>query len=187
MSDPVIVDIAIDAPTDAVWRALREPTEIHRWHGWDYDGLAAEIKAIYIDEVTASEEDLTLDTGAGVFHLETRDGGTLLRATREAPDGHDSWDGLYDEINEGWLSFSQQLRYYLERHPGEDRRTAVLDAEIQAPDGEPWFDSANQRGVLVGEHSLVILTRERTILSSYGLDEAAFADLQASLGGVAQA
>ncbi|HYJ20497.1 MAG TPA: hypothetical protein VEW07_00585 [Solirubrobacterales bacterium] len=181
MSDPVIVEVAIAAPIEATWRALREPSEIRRWHGWDYDDLEAEITAIYIDEVTASDEDLSLDTGAGRFQLEPRDGATLVRVTRPTPSGEADWNGIYDEINEGWLSFTQQLRYYLERHPGEDRRTFLIDAEIQPPAGEPWFKSDHQIGVQPNEHSLVIVTPERTIVSTYGLDEPAIAALKANL------
>ena len=47
MSDPVVAEVVIAAPADAVWRALREPAEIRRWFGWDYDGLDAEIEFIF--------------------------------------------------------------------------------------------------------------------------------------------
>lgn len=34
-SDPIIVEVTVAAPPDAVWRALRDPAEIRRWHGWE--------------------------------------------------------------------------------------------------------------------------------------------------------
>ena len=63
-----------------------------------------------------------LDGGpGGVIALEDRGETTVVRVTRAAPAG--GWEGVYDEVNEGWLTFFQQLRFYLERHPGQDRRT----------------------------------------------------------------
>lgn len=37
MSDPVICEVVVAAPADAVWHALREPAELRRWFGWDDD------------------------------------------------------------------------------------------------------------------------------------------------------
>ena len=84
----------------------------------------------------------------------------MVRVTRAAPAG--SWDGVYDEVNEGWLTFFQQLRFYLERHPGKERRTLHVPAE-----GEEWFRTENQLGVVREDGSLVIRTRERVIVSEY--------------------
>ena len=167
MSEPLIVEVVIAAPADAVWRALRDPAEIRRWFGWEYDeggGLAEEIEQIFDRETTASDEERTLDTGAGVFTLTERGDRTVLRITRAAPAGQSSWDGIYDEVNEGWLTFVQQLRFYLERHPGQDRTTELVEA---AGDGDEWFTAPNQHGVLREDGSLAITTRERVIVSAY--------------------
>jgi hypothetical protein len=50
MTDKAIaVETTISAPFETVWNALRDPVEIRRWHGWEYDGeaLADEIDVIY--------------------------------------------------------------------------------------------------------------------------------------------
>jgi uncharacterized protein YndB with AHSA1/START domain len=50
----VAVETTIGAPFAAVWKALRDPAEIRRWHGWEYDeggGLDAEISVIYLEDV----------------------------------------------------------------------------------------------------------------------------------------
>ena len=39
MDKPFRVEVIVDAPRDAVWRALTEPEQIRHWFGWDYDGL----------------------------------------------------------------------------------------------------------------------------------------------------
>lgn len=135
-SDPIIVEVTVAAPPDAVWRALRDPAEIRRWHGWEYDdggGLDVEIEEIFFSAATASDADLQLDTGGGVFELEPRGERTVVRVTRSAPTGEAGWDGIYDQVNEGWLMFTQQLRFALERHPGADRRTVHLHGRGPSP------------------------------------------------------
>lgn len=188
MSDPVIVELTIAAPAEVVWRALRDPEQIRRWHGWEYDGIEEEIRMIYLDDVDADEARLTLDTrGGGRFELEPHGAETVVRLTRAAPAGTTGWDGIHDEINEGWLSFLQQLRFFLERHPGEERRTLLIEREVTLPDGEPWFRSAHQTGVVVGERTLVTVAHGKTIVSSYGLGEDDFARLGGSLDGAGPA
>jgi uncharacterized protein YndB with AHSA1/START domain len=161
MSDPVIVEIEIAASVDTVWRALRDPAEIRRWFGWEYDGLEEEIRFIFLQAAKVDEDARVLDGGpSGVIALEERGDETVVRVTRAAPAG--SWDGIYDEINEGWLTFFQQLRFYLERHPGQDRRTVHVETS-----GEEWFRSENQVGLVREDGALVIRTRERVIVSEY--------------------
>jgi uncharacterized protein YndB with AHSA1/START domain len=161
MSDPVIVEVVIEAPVETVWRALRDRAEIKRWFGWEYDGFDEEIEFIFFQASTADDADHVLDGGpGGRIALEDRGDQTVVRVTRAAPAG--SWDGVYDEVNEGWLTFIQQLRFYLERHPGQDRRTVHV-----ATSGEEWYGSENQRGEVRADGALVIRTPERVIVSQY--------------------
>lgn len=179
MPEPVVVEVLIAAPAARVWIAFRDPVELRRWHGWDYDGLDDEIRQIYLDGATVSDDARTLDThGAGRFELEPRGDATVVRIVRAAPEGAETWDGIYDEINEGWRSFVEQLRFSLERHPGVDRRTLFLEREVELPSGEPWFEAEHQRGVVEDARTLVIVARDKTIVSTYGLDDAAFAALR---------
>ena len=157
MSDPVIVELAIAAPADTVWRALRDPAEIKRWFGWEYDGFDEEVEFIFFQASKADDDARVLDGGpGGVIALEERGGETVVRVTRAAPPSG------YDEVNEGWLTFIQQLRFYLERRPGQDRRTLHVPTS-----GEEWFRSENQVGTVREDGALVIRTRERVIVSEY--------------------
>jgi uncharacterized protein YndB with AHSA1/START domain len=184
MADPVIVEVTVAAPAQEVWRALRERDQLRRWHGWEYEELEEEIASIFIEDVTESEDRLALDThGGGRFELEPRGQSTIVRITRAAPAGSEGWDGIYDEINEGWLTFVQQLRFYLERHPGEERRTVLIEREVPLPDGESWFRSEHQAGVLLDDYGLVTTAGGRTIVSAYGLDDSALAQLREGLEG----
>ena len=92
--------------------------------------------------------------------LEAQGDRTVVRVTRAAPAG--SWEGVYDEVNEGWLTFIQQLRFYLERNSGRERRTLHVPAS-----GEQWYSAENQRGEVREDGALVIRTRERVIVSEY--------------------
>jgi hypothetical protein len=182
VADPVVVEVVVEAPAERVWRAFRDPAELRRWHGWEYDGIEDEIRQIYLD-ATVSDAELTLDTGgAGRFELEPRGANTVVRIVRPAPESASGWEGVYDEINEGWRSFAEQLRFYLERHPGEERRTLFLEREQALPAGEPWFSSAHQEGVVADPRTLVIVARGKTIVSAYGLDEEGFAKLGERFG-----
>jgi uncharacterized protein YndB with AHSA1/START domain len=156
MSDPVICEVVIAAPADAVWRALREPSEIRRWFGWDYDGLDEEIEYIFQSQAKADDAARLLDFGeGGAIALEDRGDATAVRVTRAVADG-------YDEVNEGWITFVQQLRFYLERHRGRERRTVHI-----ATGGDEWFSSEHQAGQVREDGSLVIRTPSRVILSRY--------------------
>jgi hypothetical protein len=133
-SDRVVVEVAVAAPGNVIWRALRDPVEIRRWHGWDYEGLDDEIRTIYDEDATASEVDGTLTVSAGDrFIVEEAGDGTLVRVRR--PSDADRGD-VFDEIDEGWTTFVQQLRFALERHPGDDRRTLFLSGQA-AQNGDP--------------------------------------------------
>jgi uncharacterized protein YndB with AHSA1/START domain len=156
MSDPVICEVVIAASADAVWRALREPSEIRRWFGWDYDGLDEEIEYIFQSQAKADDAARLLDFGeGGAIALEDRGDATAVRVTRAVADG-------YDEVNEGWITFVQQLRFYLERHRGRERRTVHI-----ATGGDEWFSSEHQAGQVREDGSLVIRTPSRVILSRY--------------------
>ena len=122
---PQIV-VTVAAPVEAVWDALRDKQKIRHWHGWEYEGpeggLDEEIDLIYFTR--AVEEGTTLTLGNGdEFVVEPVEGGARITLTR-APRGADpEWEAYYDDVTEGWTTFLNQLRFAVERHPGEARHT----------------------------------------------------------------
>jgi hypothetical protein len=137
-SEVVVVEVVIAAPAAEVWRALRDPGEVRRWFGWQYDGLAEEIDAIFVSKAKASEDDLMIEPeGGDRIRLEDRGRATVVRVTRPAPAAGETWDAIYGEIDAGWLTFVQQLRLALERHRGQDRRTLRLTGRPRAGDTAP--------------------------------------------------
>ncbi|WP_020524317.1 SRPBCC family protein [Catelliglobosispora koreensis] len=169
-------EVFVDADIDTVWQAFRDKDQLRRWHGWHLDSLDAEIDLIYFTHATEDGHTLTLGTG-DTFTLTDDNGRTLVRMVRAPKGNNPEWDAYYEDVNEGWTSFLQQLRFALERHPGADRETAYLsgdagDAKVRelfalagdiepgkpyaltAPTdeqlaGEVWFRSPNQLGLTV--------------------------------------
>lgn len=112
------------ASADAVWKALRDPVELNRWFGWDAEGLAEEIEDIFVTHAVADDgaRSLRFDDIADRLELEVRGANeTVVRLHGEPATGD-----VYDGMHEGWTTFLPQLRFALERHPGEDRRTLYL-------------------------------------------------------------
>jgi hypothetical protein len=190
-----IVAMEIAAPRDVVWRALREPEQIAQWFGWEAPSLAEEIKFIFVDGATADEAAGTISFGeweGNTDRIEIAAVGerTSFRMVRRGPVPAEGWGVAYDEVYEGWITFFQQLRHYLERHRGDRRRTlwfssksgpGTIEAigligagaagtrcerELSPGDrvsGEVWHWSRHQLGVLVEEWSGgLIVVADRT-------------------------
>ncbi|WP_250446160.1 hypothetical protein [Actinotalea sp. C106] len=131
--DRVLVDVAVRATPDAVWAALRDPEQVHRWFGWDDDGLAAEIQQIFVDEPTEDPAARTLvwPDGDRIALEPISDLSTRVLISRK--DGTTDGDmvGAYDAVDEGWITFAHQLQFALERHPRAERRTiAALGVDL---------------------------------------------------------
>jgi hypothetical protein len=132
--DRVIVEILVAAPIESVWKALREPAEICRWFAWNAPKLAEEVEMMFVQGVKANEAEHVLyaDGLPDRFKLEAWGAHTIVRVIRSAPVTDASWQGIYDESTEGWLTFLHQLRFALERHPGADRRTLFFNGRAKA-------------------------------------------------------
>ncbi len=127
-------EVVIDADPEQVWHALRDRAQLRRWHGWHFEGLDEEIEVIYFDKVTEQITDSahTLTMGTDTFTATAHDGGTLLRMLRAPKGTNPEWDAYYEDVNEGWTTFMQQLRFALERHPGADRLTIFVSRDGSA-------------------------------------------------------
>ena len=133
----VLVDMEVDAPVGVVWAALRDPAEVRRWFGWDDVGLAAEIEEIFVERAQVDDDARTITWADGDrFALEERGEKTRVLAMRRGHAGVEPFNGVHDAIDEGWITFTQQLRFSLERHRGEDRRTAFATLDL-GPEDDP--------------------------------------------------
>ncbi len=203
------MEITLPAPVDTVWQAFRDPTVIRRWFGWDYEGLGDEIRYIFVDHarqvplerIEFEGDPATERPEEAPQMIELVEDGprTIVRVVQSGPLANAAWDELYEEIAQGWHAFFQQLRHYLERHPGEERRTLYLEGTAPAPKvlatinelapGELRYDGTHQRVTTVEGYGggLVIVLAEKGLetdepgrahvtLTTHGLDDAHFAE-----------
>ena len=197
---PFRVEVVVDAPREAVWRALTEPERLARWFGWDYDGLEGEIRYIFVDHARQEPPGLiVLDDGQENQTIELVEEGPRTRVICVRPgslEGADR-DDLYEDMREGWITFFNQLRHSVERHPDVDRRTIYLTGEAVPAElvdelgreqtGPIWHAGRFQHVVaaggegdlLVGIHAKQPIDSSEAggvslTVTSYGLDEGAF-------------
>jgi uncharacterized protein YndB with AHSA1/START domain len=132
MPDRVLVEVLVAAPIDTVWKALRDPKEICRWFGWDYPDLAKDVEMMFggmIEDV--ANRTLSSKHFPDRFALEDAGSHTVVRIIRSAPVTDGGWQGIYDDVHDGWIMFLQQLKFTLERHAGEERRTIHLNGRAK--------------------------------------------------------
>ena len=177
------LSVVINSDAQHVWTMLREPSKLAQWHGWEAEDQAAEINEIYFSPNViegADHTSLVVD-GGDVFTLTPVPVGTEVSVTRAAVDHDSEWAAWDEDITQGWLTFLQQLRFALERHPHGRRRTAFFSvpgtegsaidklglSNVPAP-GEPysltlatgeeisgkvWFRSNHQVGLTVHNYA----------------------------------
>lgn len=198
--EQTIVENPIAAPVDTVWQALRDPEQIANWFGWDAETLADEIQYIFFDHSVADEAKRTIageEFPAGIvdrIEVQAANSSAVLRVVRSGAVPEGGWEAVYDDIIEGWITFFQQLRFLVERHPGGKRRTIFLSGERLAPGplpvealglsslseltlpvgdatGEAWHRGAHQVGVTVpdwGDGLLVVTDKSAPHGGDYG-------------------
>lgn len=157
----VLVDITISAPIEQVWQAVRDPELIKTWFGWDADTLAEEIAFIFVTSAT-EEPGHALQFGewegsADRFELSAEGEGTRFRIVRSGGAPVD-WDGVYEDITQGWVTFAQQLKLALEKHAGEGRRTIYLSGAAKPGVGEPSAALGLDRRLPAGSAYSAMLT-----------------------------
>ena len=150
-------EIAIDAPADAVWKALTDVEELTRWFPLEArvtPGTGGSIWMRWDDasdfddtriEIWAPERHLRTvgrgGTWVGIatdYYLQARGGGTLLRVVSSGFGAGEDWDDLLEAFGSGWDFELRGLRHYLERHRGRNRVAARARAPYPCSDREAW-------------------------------------------------
>ncbi|HEY3801958.1 MAG TPA: hypothetical protein VGL61_05095 [Kofleriaceae bacterium] len=130
-----LIEVTIAAPADEVWHSLRDRERIAQWFGWDSDSLAAEIEFIF-SRATYDDGTRTLTFGKGDrFEVEPRGNGCVLRVVRPSPTADHDWEDIFEDVTQGWIAFALQLRFALEHHAADKRRTLFLSGAPKAPSG----------------------------------------------------
>lgn len=195
------IEVTIAAPLDVVWRALTDPAELRRWFGWDYEGLDGDIRYMLVEHVIRVPPDRISDDDNGwTIELVTDGPRTIVRLVGPGPLADAHWDDIYDDEVQGWHQFLVQLRNYLERHPGKERRTLYLEgsavpAAVRAIIGEEltaqtWYSGRHQLVIAADDYggSLLVVVASlgldadrasamHVTLSTHGLDDEQFAEV----------
>jgi uncharacterized protein YndB with AHSA1/START domain len=154
-------EIVIDAPIEAVWKAITDAEELTRWFveqarvepgvggtiALSWDGPPTGSSRIDAWEpnrrlrVTLGPMKPNQDAATQIvdeYTIERRDGKTVLRLVSSGiPDSPD-WDGFYSGTNSGWPSFFRTLRHYLEHHCGKPRTTITIVGTLPGSLEEAW-------------------------------------------------
>jgi len=190
---PYAVQVSVNAGRDVAWEAMTQPPVLHQWFGWDYDGLDAEIRQVFIDEATLLAPERMGWADGSYLEVVGDDDRSTVRAVREGgpPDDPDR----YDAIEEGWKAFLAQLRFLLDRRPKGRRRTLHLTGETTWRQTHGLVDGGWERvgsrvaGTVDPDGFLVVAAGHvpqdnpyaaamQVVVSTYGLDDHAFASVR---------
>jgi len=155
-------EIIIDAPLEAVWKAIVDGEELTRWFvdeasvtpgvggtveiSWD----GGEKGRNQIDVWEPNQKLRLSKPGPAAaqggestpmvleYTIERRDGKTVLRLVHSGIPSGPEWDSFYDGTNSGWPSFFRTLRHYLEHHPGKSRATIKVIGKLPVSLEEGW-------------------------------------------------
>jgi uncharacterized protein YndB with AHSA1/START domain len=155
-------EIEIDAPAERVWQALTEARELERWFPLEAEvepGTGGRIRMSWGNEFdgwnTIEAWDpphhlrISWDAGQATdFYIEGRGGRTHLRVVTSGFPADASWSDMVEGTRLGWVFELRQLKHYLERHAGEDRRTVFLRRRVSLAREAAWQRLAGPDGVV---------------------------------------
>jgi hypothetical protein len=184
------VEISVAVGRDEAWEAVTQPPVLREWFGWDYEGLDAEIRHIFVDEATLWAPGRMGWADGSYLEVTGDDDQARVRAVREGYGPDDP--GRFDAIEEGWRAFLIQLRFLIERRPAGRRRTLYLTGEttgrqaLGLADGDwerlgsrvAWTTDRDGDLVVVAGHLPLddpAAARVEVTVSTYGLDDETFA------------
>lgn len=155
----VEASIEIDAPPEAVWRALTDARELERWFPLEARVEPGEGGTLFMswkNEYQAESRITVWDPGRHLqitwgftdeereitqftdYHVEGAKGRTVLRVVTSGFPKDPSWDAWYEGTRQGWAFELASLKRYLERHPGQDRQVVYLRRRVRLSDQEAW-------------------------------------------------
>jgi hypothetical protein len=183
------VEVSLAVGRDRAWDSVTQPQVLHEWFGWDYDGLDAEIRQIFVDQAALLAPERMGWADGSYLEVTGDDNRCRVRAAREGV----ADPGRFDAIEEGWRAFLLQLRFLLERRPLGRRRTLYLTGEATGRQALGLADGNWERlGSRIAwttddEGDLVVVAgrlplddpgvgRMEVTVSTFGLDDDVFGD-----------
>jgi uncharacterized protein YndB with AHSA1/START domain len=161
------LEIKTSASPEHAWLAWADPQKISQWFvdsargeakrggtmTWIFDKFAYEIPYRVVDAIPGKLFALGGELpGRPPFLLEVRisrdEGETLIRVVNSGFLDGGKWDDEYEGVLSGWQMSLALLKYYLERHYGEPKRSflALQSARYPMSDVRSWFVDPDHLG-----------------------------------------
>jgi uncharacterized protein YndB with AHSA1/START domain len=141
------IEKEVDATPDAVWEAITTDEGLRRWFPLDAKVEAGEGGSVWLSWGPGCEGEAPIhmwDPGrrfgwtesygddavgrpirvAVDFHIEGREGTTVVRLVQSGLSANADWDEMYDALVDGWTYFMFNLGHCFQEHPGRARRMA---------------------------------------------------------------
>ena len=179
-------EIVIDAPLEAVWKAISDGEELTRWFveeatveprvggtitiSWGGDETAQGRIDAWEPNRKLRKTLMPFDMGPAKYDgttpmvdeytIERRDGKTVLRLVSSGIPDAPEWDGFYNGTNSGWDSFFRTLRHYLEHHRGRPRTTIKVIGKVSGSADAAWarlVQAVAPKGTIVFEQAPTML------------------------------
>ncbi|MGH9750230.1 MAG: SRPBCC family protein [Candidatus Polarisedimenticolia bacterium] len=152
--------VRIEAPVEAVWKALTDAEELSRWFPLQARVRPGADGSVWLSwgppwegesRITLWDPPRRLRTGWQFTHaadaagaaevgvdyiLEGEGGRTTLRLVHSGFGEGKDWDDEFDAVRRGWRYELRSLRHYLERHRGTPRRVVWERVPLPVPVGE---------------------------------------------------
>lgn len=165
------LSIELDAPVEAVWKAISDAEELRRWYplnaavepgvggsvtlDWG-PGCAGTGRIVAWDEgehLRYAEEWPGMEESQAVavdYRIESSGGRTVLRMVHSGFSADEDWAEMIDTMDSGWRYFLWNLKHYLERHRGTPRRMVWERRRIGVPKPEAWERLFGAGGLVAG-------------------------------------
>jgi uncharacterized protein YndB with AHSA1/START domain len=155
------IEKEVDAAPEEAFRILTDPSEVGRWFPleaeidprvggrvWLSWGPGCEGEApIHIHEPPArfgwTENYGTDEAGRPIevavdFHVESREGVTVVRLVQSGFSASEDWDAMYDALVDGWSYFMFNLQHYIAHHRGTPRTMVWRRAATELGREDVW-------------------------------------------------
>ncbi len=150
MSRQVVKEAVIAATPNEVWQALTDARELAQWFPVEARVEPGVGGSIWLSwgEGAGGEAPITAwepgrrfewtETRGPIklavdFHLEARDGGTVVRLVQSGFGDGPEWDDEFHMVTGGWSYFITHLKWYLERHRGVRRDLISFREKVTLP------------------------------------------------------
>jgi uncharacterized protein YndB with AHSA1/START domain len=157
-------EIVIDAPIEAVWKAISDGEELTRWFVDDAKvtpGVGGTISISWGGEEMSSGTIEAWEPNKKLRKkLEPLEMGALKSDPAVPMIDAPEWDGFYNGTDTGWGSFFRTLRHYLEHNPGKARTTIKIVGKASGTLEETWprlLAAVAPRGTVVFEKAPGVL------------------------------